>query len=71
MERIRIAVRTNSGKNDIVKENKGYKVFIKALPEKGAANKEIIKLFKKKLKKRVRIVKGFTSKDKLLEILDN
>lgn len=70
MEIINIIVKTNSGKKDIVKENNKFKVFIKALPEKGAANREIIKIFKKKLKKNVRIIRGFKSKEKVLEVID-
>ncbi|MBU2589254.1 MAG: YggU family protein [Nanoarchaeota archaeon] len=71
MERIKIIVKTNAGKNEILKfdeEKKAYRVNVKTIPEKGKANLEIIKLFHKKLKKQVKMVSGFKSKEKVLEI---
>jgi len=71
MERIKILVKTNTGKSEILefdKEKKAYKVNVKAVPEKGKANLEIIKLFHKKFKKPIKIVNGFKSKVKTLEI---
>lgn len=41
---------------------------VKALPEKGKANLEIIKFFSKEYKKDVRIVSGKTSKVKLVRV---
>ncbi len=67
--RINILVKTNAGKSEILgKENNTYRVNVKASPEKGKANLEVIKLFHKKFKKPVNMVKGFKSKEKVLEI---
>lgn len=68
---IRITVKTNAEKNEILdfdKEKNAYKVLVKAPPIENKANKEIIKLFHKKYKKPVRIISGLKGKEKLLEI---
>lgn len=70
-KRIIVIVRPNSPKTEIKeydKEKKAYRVNIKAPPEKGKANLEIIRFFSKLLKKKVRIVSGMKSREKLLEI---
>lgn len=69
--KIRITVKTNAEKNELQefdKEKNAYKVLIKAPPVENKANKEIIKLFHKKYKQPVRIISGFKSKEKILEI---
>lgn len=69
--RIKIFVKTNAGKNEILgfdKEKDAYKVLVKAQPIENKANKEVIKLFHKKYKKPVRIVSGLKSKEKVIEI---
>lgn len=67
----RIKVRTNCSKTEVVgKEGGVYRVNVKAAPEKGKANLEIIKLFSKLLKKEVRIIKGFKSKEKVLKVVN-
>lgn len=45
-------------------------VAVAAPPEDNKANLALIKFLSKKLKKQVRIVSGFGSKTKILEILD-
>ena len=51
------------------KENeKVLYVEIKSNPEKGQANKEIVKELKKFFKSEIRIVSGFKSKKKIVEI---
>jgi uncharacterized protein (TIGR00251 family) len=65
----KIIVRTTAPKTEITgfDEGKGaYKMNVHALPEKGKANMEIIKFFKKKYKLDVKIVSGKTSKQKTL-----
>ncbi len=67
---IKIIVKPNSPKNEIRsydKEKCAYKVNIKAPPEKGKANKEIIKFFSKLLKKKINIVKGLKSREKIIK----
>ena len=69
--KIKIIVKTKA-KNPEIKEfneeKQAYIVNVKSQPIEGKANKEIIKLFHKKFKKPVRIVSGFKSKEKIIEI---
>ena len=67
--KLKIIVKPNSSKNEIrVWDNskQALKVNIKAIPDKGKANKEIIKFFSKLLKKKISIISGLKSKEKLL-----
>ena len=65
---IKIKVKTNRPRTKIVSfENGIYSMDVKALPEKGKANLEIIKFFKKEYKKDIRVVSGKTSKLKVLK----
>jgi uncharacterized protein (TIGR00251 family) len=67
----RIIVKPNSPKNEIAgfdNEKKAYRVNIKAKAEDNKANVEVIKFFSKLLKKRVRIVAGRRSREKILRI---
>lgn len=68
--KIKIKVKSNQPKNDIIFKDDYYEVFVKERPEKGKANLEIINMFKKKFKKNVRIVSGFTNKEKILFVED-
>jgi len=65
---IKVKVKTHSGKQDVVKEKDYYIVYLKSQPEKGKANLELLKILKKYFKKEVRIKKGFTSKEKIVEL---
>ena len=67
--KINIKVYPDSGKQDIKKEGGNYKVYLKKRPEKGKANLELIKLLKKEFGKNVRIIKGKTSKRKMVELI--
>lgn len=67
---LKIIVRSNSRRNELVEFDnvkQALKVNIKAVPEKGKANLEVIKFFNKLTKKQTRIIKGLTSREKLLE----
>lgn len=67
----KIIVKPNSSKSEIIKydENeKAYKVNIKAKAEENKANIEIIKFFTRQLKKKVKIIKGLKSKDKIIKV---
>lgn len=69
--KIKIVVRPNASKTEIVgydKEKKGYRMNVKALPEKNRANLEIISFFRKRYKFNVRILRGIKSKEKILEL---
>ena len=67
---LRIIVKPNSRKNEIISYDDGrqaLRVNIKAEPEKGKANLEVIKFFNKLTKRQTRIITGLTSKEKLLK----
>lgn len=70
--KFKIIVKTRSNKNELVcfdTEKNAYILKINAIPEKGEANKELIRFLSKMLKKQVRIVSGFTSKEKIIEVI--
>ena len=58
-------------KQEIKKEENGFKVYLKSSPEKGKANKEIISLLASYFqvsKNSIRIIKGEHSKNKIIKI---
>jgi uncharacterized protein (TIGR00251 family) len=65
---IKIKVKPNSNKNEIIDCDNFYKVNVKKPAEDNKANIEVIKMFSKKFNKRVKIVKGLKSKDKILKV---
>jgi len=69
---IKIKVRLHSGKSEVVRVNEeGYVVSLKSVPEDNKANIELVKLLKKYFKveiKDIKIIKGKTSKNKLVRI---
>lgn len=68
---IEAKVKTNSKKREVIEQDSThYLVHIKSLPEEGKANKELVKLLSKYFKKSVKLLKGKTSKNKLLSIGD-
>lgn len=67
---LEIIVKPNSSKNKVIgydEERKAWRVEIKAPPEDNKANIEVIKFFSKLSKKKVRIISGMTSKNKILK----
>jgi len=71
-KRFKIHVNPNSSKTEIKgfdESRHAFKVDVAAAPETDKANKEVVKFFSKLLKKKVRIVSGSKSRDKVLEIL--
>jgi len=66
---ISVQVKTNSPKTQILSFDKNiYKIAIKATPDKGRANAELVKFIRKLTKKQVTIVSGLKSKKKILQI---
>ena len=66
--KLNIKVQPNSGRQEIQKISKDeYKVFLKKSPEDNKANKELIKFLSKYLHSKVKIIKGSTSKRKVIE----
>ncbi|MBI2658114.1 DUF167 domain-containing protein [Candidatus Woesearchaeota archaeon] len=71
--RFKIIVKPNSKENKIEgfdKEKDAYRLSIKARPENNKANIKVIKFLSKLLKKKVKIIAGLKSREKLIEISD-
>lgn len=66
-----IKVQPNSGRQEIQQsiDGKVQKVFLKKPAENGKANKELEKFLSKHYNKQIKIIKGFTSKNKTIEIM--
>ena len=69
---INIKVIPNSSKTEVVEEQDNFlKIKLKASPQKGKANADLIKFLAKKYqvsKSQVEIIKGLTSRNKLVRI---
>jgi uncharacterized protein (TIGR00251 family) len=68
---LKILVRPNSRKSEVIGLDEArncLRVNIAAPPDKGKANKEAIRFFSKLFKKKVRIISGLKSKEKLIKI---
>ena len=59
----------NIGGNSKCNNSCVVKIAVKAIPDKNKANIELVKFLSKLLKKKVRIVSGMKSKEKVLEII--
>lgn len=66
---LKIIVKAGSKENKINFYEGVCKVNIKAKAVKDQANKELIKFLSKYFGKRIRIVKGFKSKEKIIDII--
>ncbi len=64
---LRIRVVPNARKDKIV-EGKPLTIRVRAPAEKGKANKAVIKLLSKYFGKKVKIISGFRTRDKVVEI---
>ena len=53
---------------DFDSNKKALRISIKAAPEKGKANQELVKFLSKLLKKKVMIIKGLKNREKILKI---
>ena len=64
-----VEVKTNANKTEILEETPNkIKLAVKAKPEGGKANLEVMKFLSKHFKKNVEIVKGKTSKKKIIKL---
>lgn len=68
--KLHIKLHPNSSQEKIkeIEKDKEYEVWIKEKPIDGKANEELIKILKKNFKKNVKIVSGFTSRKKIVDI---
>ena len=67
-----LEVKTNANNTKLKEFNnskKSYLMEVAAPPQDNKANLEIIKYFKKNLKKDIRILSGLTSKKKLIRLI--
>lgn len=67
---IKIKVKPNSGEQSIEQKEDFYIVKLKSAPENNKANLELVKLLRKYFKKQVKIKSGFSSRDKIVELVD-
>lgn len=69
--KIKIKLHPNSSQEKIIEieKDKSYEVWIKEKPIDGKANEKLIKCLKKYFKKEIKIVHGFTSRNKIIEIV--
>ena len=69
--KLKVLIKPNSSKNSILdfdSNKKALRISIKAAPEKGKANQELVKFLSKLLKKKVMIIKGLKNREKILKI---
>jgi len=66
---IRVTVKPNSEEETIEKvADDQYLLKVKEPAEKGRANAAAVKLLRRYFKRRVRIIRGFSDRDKIIEI---
>ena len=71
--RIEVKVFPKSSRRELTEKDGGIRAYVKAAPDKGKANKALIELIAEayKVKKSdVKIVRGETSRNKVVEILE-
>ena len=69
--KLKIKVIPHSGRTELKEDEGKLKLYLKAAPEKGKANAELIKYFKKEFKLSVRIKSGESSREKVLLVSSN
>lgn len=67
--KLKIKVIPHAGRTELKEEGGKLRLYLKSAPEKGKANAELIKFFKKEYKLSVRIRSGESSREKVLELL--
>ncbi len=67
---IYVKVKSSSGRQEIIKEGDNYTVYLKSPPEDNKANVELVKLLHNYFKADVRIKSGWTSRNKIVEIIE-
>ena len=66
---IEVKVKTNCGRNNLVVKEGKYFLELNAKPKNNEANVELIKFFSKEFKVKVRIIRGFKSRTKLIDVV--
>jgi len=67
---IKVKVKPHSGEQSIEHEGDYYLIKLKSQPEDNKANVELVKLLQRYFKREVRLKSGFTSRNKILEVLE-
>ena len=70
--KITVFVKTNAKENKVIQENDLRKVYVNAPAKKGKANEKMIELISEHYdwpKSQISIVKGHSSKNKIVELL--
>ncbi len=67
---IKVKVKPNSGRKDVIRKKDEYMVYLKSRPENNKANIELIKLLKKHFDRPVKIKSGRSSREKIIEVGD-
>lgn len=66
--KLKIKVKANAKENKIEDKGDFYLISVKEKAVDNKANLAVMKLISKKFKKKVKIIKGLKSKDKVLEL---
>lgn len=66
---IEVKVRTNCSTNKLFLKDDKYVVELNAKPKNNEANLELIKFLSKKFKMKLRIIRGFKSRMKLIDVV--
>ncbi len=70
--RIAVKVIPNAREEKVEMDNNKLKVYVRAKPVRGEANKSVIEILAKHFgikKSKIRILKGFSSREKIVEVL--
>ncbi len=68
---LKIKVKPNSREQKIEKiSDNEFKIYLKEKPENNKANLALLRLLKKEFRRNVKIIKGKTSRNKIIEIKD-
>ncbi|MFH1585515.1 MAG: DUF167 domain-containing protein [archaeon] len=65
---IKVKVKPNSGKQEVIKKEDDYLVYLKSSPENNRANLELVRILSRHFNREVRIKRGFKSREKVVEI---
>ena len=66
--RIKVKIHPNSSQEKIEKKDEQYEVWLKEKPIDNKANEKLIKILSKHFKRKVEIVRGLKSKEKVIEV---
>jgi uncharacterized protein (TIGR00251 family) len=66
--KIKVKVKPNSGRQEIIRRGKEYFIYLKSRPENNKANIELVKLLKKYFGRPVKIKSGLSSREKVIKV---